>query len=212
MFTSRAEYRLLLREDNAASRLMPIGRRLGLIDDASWRAYQAFSAELQAARELLARHSIAPPDIAANDRLAALGSSRVEDRRVSLADLLRRPELGWDDLVAVAGAAGLALPDVDPRVSERLEIEIKYQGYLARQEADARRLLRFDQVALPDDLDYGAVPGLSNEAVEKLASVRPRSLGQASRISGVTPVAVTLLMTHLDVARRRRAENPETRK
>jgi tRNA uridine 5-carboxymethylaminomethyl modification enzyme len=212
MFTSRAEYRLLLREDNAASRLMPIGRRLGLIDDASWRAYQAFSTELQAARQLLAHHSIAPPDLAASDRLAALGSSRVEDRRVSLADLLRRPELGWDDLVAVAGAAGLTLPDVDPRVSERLEIEIKYQGYLARQEADARRLLRFDQVALPEDLDYGAVLGLSHEAVEKLASVRPRSLGQASRISGVTPVAVTLLMTHLDVARRRRAENPETRK
>jgi len=204
MFTSRAEYRLLLREDNAACRLLPIGRRLGLVDDERWRAYEGFRADLASARERIERLSLAPSD-AANQQLQALGSSPIQDRRVTLADLLRRPELGWTEVALVAGKAGLDLPAVGADVAERLETEVKYQGYLARQESDARRLGRFDEVALPADLDYAAIRGLSNEAIEKLSAVRPRSLGQASRISGVTPVAVTLLWTHLDATRRRRA-------
>jgi tRNA uridine 5-carboxymethylaminomethyl modification enzyme len=208
MFTSRAEYRLLLREDNAACRLLAIGRRLGLVDDERWRAYEAFRAALEAARERCARIALVPSD-PVNDRLRALGSSPIQDRRVTLAELLRRPELGWTEVAAVAGGAGVILPPLAPDVAERLETELKYEGYLARQESDARRLGRFEEVALPVDLDYAAIPGLSHEAIEKLSALRPRSLGQASRISGVTPVAVTLLWTHLDAARRRRAAEPE---
>ena len=209
MFTSRAEYRLLLREDNAACRLLDIGRRLGLVDDERWRIYEAFRAALEAARERSERLALGPND-AVNDRLRALGSSPIQDRRMTLAELLRRPELGWSEVATVAGSAGLQLPILSPEVAERLETEVKYEGYLARQESDARRLGRFEEVALPGDLDYAAVPGLSHEAVEKLSAFRPRSLGQASRISGVTPVAVTLLWTHLDAARRRRAAERDT--
>jgi tRNA uridine 5-carboxymethylaminomethyl modification enzyme len=209
MFTSRAEYRLLLREDNAACRLLDIGRRLGLVDDERWRTYEAFRAALEAARERSERLALGPND-AVNDRLRALGSSPIQDRRMTLAELLRRPELGWNEVAAVAGSAGFELPVLSPEVAERLETEVKYEGYLARQESDARRLGRFEEVALPGDLDYAAVPGLSHEAVEKLSAFRPRSLGQASRISGVTPVAVTLLWTHLDAARRRRAAERDT--
>jgi tRNA uridine 5-carboxymethylaminomethyl modification enzyme len=142
------------------------------------------------------------PDPVVNDRLAAHGSSPIADRRASLLDLLRRPELDWGAVTEVAAAAGLSLPEIDPAVAERIEIEVKYEGYLARQETDARRAKSWGELPLPADLDYAAIPGLSREAVEKLGAVRPRSLGQASRISGVTPVAVTLLATHLDLSRR----------
>lgn len=202
MFTSRAEYRLLLREDNAASRLMPAGRALGLIDDQRWRRFTAFEAELAAARAPLAALTVSPAP-AVNDKLVAFGSAPIADRRASLLELLRRPEIGWRGLVEVAAAAGHALPDIDVGVAERLEIEVKYEGYLERQESDARRARSWGEVPLPADLDYAAIPGLSREVVEKLGALRPRSLGQASRISGVTPVAVTLLATHLDLARER---------
>jgi tRNA uridine 5-carboxymethylaminomethyl modification enzyme len=96
----------------------------------------------------------------------------------------------------------MTLPEIDPAVAERIEIEVKYEGYLARQESDARRARSWGELPLPPDLDYAAIPGLSREVVEKLGAARPRSLGQASRISGVTPVAVTLLATHLDLSRR----------
>jgi tRNA uridine 5-carboxymethylaminomethyl modification enzyme len=201
MFTSRAEYRLLLREDNAASRLMPIGRALGLVDDDRWRRFTAFEAALAAARQPLEALSVAPA-AAVNDRLVALGSSPIADRRVSLLDLLRRPEIDWRGVREVAAAANLSLPEIEAAVAERLEIEVKYAGYLERQESDARRARSWGQVPLPADLDYQAIPGLSREVVEKLGALRPRSLGQASRISGVTPVAVTLLATHLDLCRR----------
>jgi tRNA uridine 5-carboxymethylaminomethyl modification enzyme len=201
MFTSRAEYRLLLREDNAAGRLLPIGRQLGLIDDERWRRFEAHEAELAAARDALARLSVAPQP-AVNQRLVALGTAPLADRRASLCDLLRRPEIGWAGVVEVAAAAGLTLPEIDPAAAERVEIEVKYEGYLERQESDARRAKSWGEVPLPADLDYAAIPGLSREVIEKLDALRPRSLGQASRISGVTPVAVTLLATHLDLSRR----------
>ena len=201
MFTSRAEYRLLLREDNAASRLMPIGRELGLVGDDRWRRYTAFEAQLAAVRESLDLLSVAP-HAAVNDRLAARGSSPIADRRISLYDLLRRPELDWRAVAEVAAAADLTLPEIDAAVAERIEIEVKYEGYLARQETEARRARSWGELPLPADLDYAAIPGLSREVVEKLGAARPRSLGQASRISGVTPVAVTLLATHLDLSRR----------
>jgi tRNA uridine 5-carboxymethylaminomethyl modification enzyme len=203
MFTSRAEYRLILREDNAACRLMPIGRALGLIGDQRWQRFERFRADLAAHGERLHTASVAPTD-AANACLAARGSAPLK-RRTTLIDLLRRPELGFADVAAVAEAGGLTAVDVDPRVAERIEIEAKYAGYLDRQEQDAARLARFEDVRLPQDLDYARIRGLSREAVEKLTQAQPRSLGQAARISGVTPAAVTILMTHLDLDRKRQA-------
>ena len=202
MFTSRAEYRLILREDNAADRLMPIGRALGLVDDERWSRFEAFGRDLSESREAMASLSVTGTD-AVNARLCEVGSAAIKDKRCNFEELLKRPELRYEHLLAIAEAGGLTLPAVAPDVAERMETEIKYAGYLKRQTVEAQRLSRFENLRLPDDLDYNGIRGLSNEDVEKLSAVRPRSVGQASRISGVTPVAVTVIMTHLDMARRR---------
>lgn len=206
MFTSRAEYRLLLREDNAASRLMPIGRRVGLIDDDRWRAYEGFHQALEQGREFCRTASVTP-SAALNDCLLSFASSTIEDKRVALEDLLKRPELGWAEVTQLATVAGLTPPHLSTAVAERLEIEIQYQGYLARQQTDAQRLGKLDRVALPSNLDYAGIPGLSSEVCEKLGAMKPRSLGHASRMSGVTPAAVTLLATFLETERRRQNSN-----
>ncbi len=208
MFTSRAEYRLILREDNAADRLMPIGRRLGLVDDGRWGRFENFCAAVAAHRQRAHAASVTPT-AAVNDCLARLGSSSIKDRRVTLMELLRRPELDSAAVEQVAAAAGLAEVSIAAEVAERVEVEAKYAGYLARQEQEAARLARYEDVRLPIDLNYGAIRGLSREIVEKLTDMQPRSLGQASRISGVTPVAVSLLMTYLDIERRRKRESAE---
>jgi tRNA uridine 5-carboxymethylaminomethyl modification enzyme len=205
MLTSRAEFRLLLREDNAAERLMPIGRRLGLIDDDRWRAWEAWRAELDAAFERAHRASVTGTD-AVNAALARHGSAAVAGRRATLAELLRRPELDWRAVEEIAAAGGLGPGAAGPAALERVEIERGYEGYLRRQEADAARLARADGVLVPGDLDYRGIPGLSNEAVEKLEAIRPRSVGQASRISGVTPAAIAILLTHIGLSARRTAE------
>jgi tRNA uridine 5-carboxymethylaminomethyl modification enzyme len=205
MMTSRAEFRLLLREDNTADRLMPIGRRLGLVDDARWRAFEAWQRELAAARSRAAQASVVGSD-AVNAQLARFGSAPVVGRRATLADLLRRPELDWRAVEQIACAGGVAASEAGPAVLERLEIELCYEGYLRRQEADAARMARADGVLVPSAIDFRGIPGLSNEVVEKLEAVRPRSVGQASRISGVTPAAIAILLTHIGLVERRRAE------
>ena len=205
MMTSRAEFRLLLREDNTVDRLMPIGRRLGLVDDARWRAFEAWQRELAAARDRAGQASVVGSD-AVNAQLARFGSAPVVGRRATLAELLRRPELDWRAVEQVACAGGLAASDAGPAALERLAIELCYEGYLRRQEADAAKLARADGVLVPTALDYRGIPGLSNEVVEKLEAVRPRSVGQASRISGVTPAAIAILLTHIGLVERRRAE------
>jgi len=210
MFTSRAEYRLILREDNAADRLLPIGRQLGLVDDDRWRVFERYRAELQSATEWF-HGAVLTPVSGANDKLAEFGSSPLKDRRATLAELVRRPELDLQKVVAIAGAAGLTIPSLPAAVAERLEIEGKYAGYLERQQAEALRLAKYENVRLPDDLDYGSIRGLSREVVEKLSSARPRSLGQASRISGVTPVAVSVLMTYLNLERVRGGKRAQGR-
>ncbi|MGE3768776.1 MAG: FAD-dependent oxidoreductase, partial [Kofleriaceae bacterium] len=204
MLTSRAEFRLLLREDNAVDRLMPIGRALGLVDDARWRDYEAWSAELASARERAERAFVTGTD-AVNAQLVAHGTAPLAGRRASLAELLRRPELDWRAIEKIAAAGGLAPADASPEALERIEVEVAYEGYLRRQEADAARVARADGVRVPEDVDYRGIPGLSNEVVEKLERIRPRSVGQASRISGVTPAAIAILLTHIGLCERRRA-------
>jgi tRNA uridine 5-carboxymethylaminomethyl modification enzyme len=205
MMTSRAEFRLILREDNTADRLMAIGRRLGLVDDARWQKFETWQRDLEAARQRLAQLSVTGT-AAVNDALVALGSAPLESRRVTLAELMRRPEMDARGVERIAAAAGHTEGAPLPSVAERVEIELKYDGYLKRQEADAARMSRSDAMAVPDDLDYAIIPGLSREVVEKLQAIRPRSVGQASRISGITPAAVAILMTHIGLSQRRRAE------
>lgn len=207
MFTSRAEYRLILREDNTADRLLPIGRELGLVDDARWARFERFRADLAVEEERIHAVSVLP-SAGLDDELAQRGSSPIANRRITFAELLRRPELSYADVRRAMVRGGAADAEVDPLVAERVETEIKYAGYLRRQQTEAARLAKYEQVVLPDDLDYATIRGLSAEIVEKLTSSRPRSLGQASRISGVTPVAVSVLMTYLN-SRRNRQENRE---
>ncbi|MCP4446657.1 MAG: tRNA uridine-5-carboxymethylaminomethyl(34) synthesis enzyme MnmG [Myxococcales bacterium] len=209
MFTSRAEYRLILREDNAADRLMPMGRALGLVGDERWSRFESFGHDLGEARAVMSKLSVTGT-AAVNDGLAKIGSAPLRDKRASFEELLKRPEVRSSHLRAIAEAGGISFPELSPDVAERLETEIKYAGYLRRQEVEAQRLARFEDLLLPEDLDYQAIRGLSNEDIEKLSEVRPRSVGQASRISGVTPVAVTVIMTYLDMARRR-SEDPPAR-
>ncbi len=205
MFTSRAEYRLILREDNAAERLLPIGRSLGLIDDDRWRLFtarqQALTAELERVRVATVNDTVA-----VNEALVREGSAPLKNgRRATLAELMRRPEMSYESTCRVAVAGGLGEALGDAHVAERVEIECKYAGYLDRQRSDAQRLARYEDVGLPVDLDYRSIHGLSTEAIEKLESQRPRSLGHASRISGITPVAVSILLAHLDIERLRAA-------
>jgi len=162
MFTSRAEYRLLLREDNADLRLTPLGRKIGLVGDEQWA------------------------------RLEALGTSPLR-QGTTLFELLKRPEI---TIEALAGKYPF-LSELDQDTRELVEIETRYSGYIARQEQEVAKFRKWEAVSLPEGLDYTKVPGLSREVVEKLSRVRPESLGQASRISGITPAAITALRIHL---------------
>ncbi|MDB4952842.1 MAG: glucose inhibited division protein [Myxococcales bacterium] len=202
MLTSRAEFRLLLREDNTVDRLMPTGRKLGLVDDDRWRRFEAWQAEIAAAHER-AHTAGVTGTIAVNEQLARFGSSPIESRRATLAELVRRPELDWRAVEQIAAAGGIAPAAASSAALERVAIEIQYAGYLRRQEAEAAKVARADGVRLPEELDYRIIPGLSNEVVEKLETIRPRSVGQASRISGVTPAAVAILLTHIGLVERR---------
>jgi tRNA uridine 5-carboxymethylaminomethyl modification enzyme len=205
MMTSRAEFRLLLREDNTAERLMPLGRAAGLVDDARWSWFTARQARVLAARERVQRASITGTP-AVEAALAARGSASIVGRRVTLAELLRRPELDWRDVEALAATGGVVAAAAEPELLEQVETETKYDGYLKRQATDAARLAEADRVPLADDLDYAAIPGLSREVVEKLTALRPVSVGQAARVDGVTPAAISILMTHRALTRRRAAD------
>ena len=200
MFTSRAEYRLQLREDNADVRLTPTGRELGLVDDARW---DKFSRKREAVITETTRLGAlwAAPNNALGASLAS--SIGIEVSRESNAlDLLRRPELDYATLMRVPGLA----PGVDDaKVAEQVEIETKYAGYLNRQRDDIARQQRNETTTIPDAFDYAQVHGLSAEALQKLQRVRPQTLGQAQRIPGMTPAAISLLLVHLERQRRERA-------
>lgn len=207
MFTSRAEYRLQLREDNADSRLTAIGRELGLVDDVRWAAFSRKQDAVARASEQLKSTWVHPGILGAADAERLLG--KPIEREYSLADLLRRPGVGFD-AVAEAGAlarpgslvsretwrAELGMPLADA-VIEQVEITTKYAGYIGKQSEEVERAAHLEHLRLPADLDYGQVTALSYEVRQKLSRHRPETLGQASRISGVTPAAISLLLVHL---------------
>ncbi|OBS09568.1 tRNA uridine-5-carboxymethylaminomethyl(34) synthesis enzyme MnmG [Acidihalobacter prosperus] len=198
MFTSRAEYRLMLREDNADLRLTPVARRLGLIDDDRWAAFERKREAIEREQTRAYDTRLTPEDCRQGDLADRMGQIPVEPLRV--AELLRRPGVSMRDLQA-AGVYRCA--SEDEAVLEQVEIQAKYAGYIERQTAEVRRNLSQEGLEIPGDLDYAAVDGLSHEVRQKLSRHRPRTLGQASRISGVTPAAISLLLVHL---RRRHGE------
>ncbi|BCX81188.1 tRNA uridine 5-carboxymethylaminomethyl modification enzyme [Methylomarinovum caldicuralii] len=192
MFTSRAEYRLLLREDNADLRLTPKGRELGLVDDARWRTFERKVENIETLRGELERSWI-QPDSETAKRLAAVLKNPLQ-REASLLELLRRPEVDIARLLELAEVDSAAYT---PAEVEQVMIQAKYAGYIERQRAEIERTRRYEDLRLPESLDYRNVVGLSREVQEKLAARKPATLGQAARIPGVTPAAISLLLVHL---------------
>lgn len=192
MFTSRAEYRLMLREDNADLRLTPKGRELGLVDDHRWQLFEQKQEAIEREKQRLAATWLHPDKVPAEVAERILGQPLV--REYSLTDLLKRPCVNYADLMTIPGA-GEAV--VDPVVAEQVTIQARYSGYIERQQLEIERSRRLEEKSLPDDFDYATVHGLSNEVVQKLSVYRPATIGQASRIAGVTPAAISLLLVHL---------------
>ncbi len=192
MFTSRAEYRLLLREDNADLRLTPYGHELGLIDAQRWRLFSAHREAIAREQQRLREICIRPGSVAALSLEARLGAPLTREQPA--VDLLRRPELDYAVLTATPEVG----PGVtDARVAEQVEVQVKYSGYIERQQIEIERQRRHEEQSIPLHLDYAQVQGLSIEVREKFSSQRPQTLGQAARIPGVTPAAISLLMVHL---------------
>ncbi|MFT5220392.1 MAG: tRNA uridine 5-carboxymethylaminomethyl modification enzyme, partial [Gammaproteobacteria bacterium] len=191
MFTSRAEYRLMLREDNADLRLTEIGRELGLVEDARWRAFEEYREQFVQLQQKMQEHWVRPnTDVSA--RLDRLMQNPVT-REYRFAEILKRPEIDIVELMPfVEGGA-----DYPPRVQEQTEINARYAGYLSRQQDEIDKASRHEQTALPESFSYDQVRGLSNEVCQKLQDHRPATVGQAGRISGVTPAAISLLLVHL---------------
>lgn len=192
MFTSRAEYRLQLREDNADFRLTDVGRRLGIVSDERWAAFNRKRDAIGREQERLKATWVNPRSVSVEKAVEFIGQSL--EREYSLLDLLRRPNVSYRSLILLAG-----LPDagLDSVTIEQIEIQAKYQGYIDRQDDEVRRRTAQDSVRIPPDMDYRVVQGLSNEVRQKFIQHRPETVGQAFRISGVTPAAVSLLLVHL---------------
>jgi tRNA uridine 5-carboxymethylaminomethyl modification enzyme len=191
MFTSRAEYRLMLREDNADMRLTEIGHKLGVVDDARWEAFSRKQEAVVRETERLKRTFVYPATLPVETAERVLG--KMIDREYPLFELLRRPEVSYESLLALTGDVG----EQDPRVRQQLEIGAKYQGYIDRQQEEIERTRYYEELALPQDLDYRDVRGLSIEAQQKLNLHKPQTLGQAGRVSGITPAAVSLLLVYI---------------
>ncbi|SHK12776.1 tRNA uridine 5-carboxymethylaminomethyl modification enzyme [Marinobacter antarcticus] len=190
MFTSRAEYRLILREDNADLRLTETGRKLGLVDDERWQKFHEKRDAITSERNRLKSTRIHPSTDAGDRANGFLKQPMTRDH--TLAELLRRPEVVYSNIAEI----GAAQAD-DPVVAEQVEIEIKYEGYISRQSDEIERLRRNENTALPIDLDYDVIGGLSNEIKQKLKAVRPETVAQASRIQGVTPAAISQILVNL---------------
>ena len=202
MFTSRAEYRLSLREDNADARLTPAGRELGLIDDARWDAFCAKRDAVDAEVARLRKTWVNPTTVDASTAERVVGKAL--DHEYNLFELLRRPEVRHAALAQLPGGAA----DLPTAVVEQVEILAKYQGYIDRQADEVQRRASQEDTPLPPEMDYAAVRGLSIEAQQKLTAIRPMSLGQAARIQGITPATISLLLVHLKRRPRNASGNP----
>ena len=194
LFTSRAEYRLLLREDNADLRLLETGHDLGLVSDDTHARFQQKKKAIDEGVAWL-NQTLIRPTATINERLEKLQSASLK-QQVTLADLLRRPELTLQDMPGITGSE----TKIDEAVQQEVQLQIKYEGYIARQKEQVDRFKKVESVTLPDDLEYEGMAGLSAEVIEKLTRIKPRSLGQASRISGITPAALSVLQVHLKKA------------
>ncbi|MBN9124304.1 MAG: tRNA uridine-5-carboxymethylaminomethyl(34) synthesis enzyme MnmG [Nitrosospira sp. 56-18] len=196
MFTSRAEYRLQLREDNADLRLTDAGRRMGVVDDARWAAFDAKREAIAREQQRLKAMWFGPRGCAnalpEADALRVLGKTL--DRDCSLYELLRRPDVSYASLMTLPGCGEGA---ADPQAAEQVEIQAKYDGYISRQKEEMERNSHYEEIPLPQDLDYAAVRGLSREVQQKLNQHKPETAGQAARISGITPAAISLLLVHV---------------
>jgi tRNA uridine 5-carboxymethylaminomethyl modification enzyme len=206
MFTSRAEFRLQLREDNADMRLTEAGRRMGLVEDARWDVFCRKRDAVSRETERLKATWVNPRNLPAAESERVLG--KAIDHEYNLGDLLRRPGVGYEALLGMDGGkhAGAlvsreTLGDLYEPVVEQIEIAAKYSGYIERQKDEVQRSAHYENLRLPDELDYLQVTALSIEVRQKLAKHRPETLGQASRISGVTPAAISLLLIHLKKSR-----------
>jgi tRNA uridine 5-carboxymethylaminomethyl modification enzyme len=202
MFTSRAEYRLMLREDNADLRLTEAGRKLGVVDDVRWEAFCRKQEAIAREEERLKRTWVQPKTLPETEAVRVLG--KAIEREYSLFELLRRPDVSYEALLSLPDAGP---GETDPHVRQQVEIAAKYQGYIDRQADEVARSRHFEELALPDDLDYRDVRGLSIEAQQKLNKQRPQTLGQAGRISGITPAAISLLLVYLKKKYNARAAN-----
>ncbi|MFT5500169.1 MAG: tRNA uridine 5-carboxymethylaminomethyl modification enzyme, partial [Woeseiaceae bacterium] len=199
MFTSRAEYRLLLREDNADLRLTPIGRELGIVSDKRWRTLEQKRNAVAAEKQRLQSIVIRPRDVNEDDALILKNDPQKDNRA---ADLLRRPELSYKDVITLSkvGAGDWQEDLLDERISEvelQLEVQARYEGYIERQQREIDQHAKQENLRLPADIDYAEVAGLSTEARQRLQSARPDTIGLASRLEGVTPSTVSLLLIHL---------------
>jgi len=197
LFTSRAEYRLLLREDNADLRLRRIGHEIGLVSEQEWEAFLRKETEIEGLSRNLDRERIQPGE-AVNAYLKTINSSPLS-QAMTLSEMLRRPEITIEKLKELIQHGQL---DFLPRPEqwnypEEVQLQVKYAGYIKRQEEQVARFKKLESVELPEDISYEELPGLSSEVVEKLSAIQPRSLGQALRISGVTPAAISVLQVHL---------------
>jgi tRNA uridine 5-carboxymethylaminomethyl modification enzyme len=192
MFTSRAEYRLQLREDNADLRLTEIGRNLGLVDDVRWQAFEKKREAIALEQERLRGIWVNPRSLPVADAQRVLG--KLIEREYSLHELLLRPEVSYVSLMSLTGAGvGVA----DEKIAEQVEIQAKYHGYIERQREEVGRGEQYEMLGLPIDLDYREVRGLSFEVQQKLNQHKPETVGQAGRISGITPAAISLLLVHI---------------
>jgi tRNA uridine 5-carboxymethylaminomethyl modification enzyme len=192
MFTSRAEYRLQLREDNADLRLTEIGRKLGVVDDSRWQAFEVKREAIALEEQRLRQTWVNPQMLPVAEAVRVLG--KPIEHEYSLYELLRRPDVNYASLMTLPGV-GVAVDDA--KVSEQVEIQSKYQGYIERQRDEIDRGQQYENLSLPDDMNYRDVSGLSNEVQQKLNQFKPQTVAQAARISGITPAAISLLLVHL---------------
>lgn len=204
MLTSRAEYRLILRQDNADLRLTEKGRRIGLVSPERYASFEKKRALVEEEKQRLER-TVVPVSEEVKKVLEEVKSAGLPQQGATLAGLLRRPEVSYRQLLLLPGEH----PDLPEEVREQVEIQVKYEGYIKKQQAQVERFQKLEEKKLPPDIDYGQLKGLSLEAREKMEQVRPASIGQASRIAGVTPADISVLMIYLEQSRRQQTQDPE---